>query len=120
VIRHALGIPVAEIAVKMGVVQSVVFDVETRELSNTVMMQSIARMASAMGCKLVYGIVPEHGQTLENLSEERLWKEVLESRERENKGAKELKTGSGDEGTGGSIRSAEELSEDVGAAIEGV
>jgi hypothetical protein len=34
-------------------------------------------VAWAMGCKLVYGIVPESGRTLEELAERRLWESVL-------------------------------------------
>jgi hypothetical protein len=34
-------------------------------------------MAQAMGCKMVYGIVPAGGKTLEALVEERLWASVL-------------------------------------------
>jgi hypothetical protein len=30
-----------------------------------------------MGCKVVYGIVPKGGRTLEELAEERLWASVL-------------------------------------------
>jgi hypothetical protein len=33
----------------------------------------MSRMAQAMGCKMVYGIVPEGGKTLEELAEYRLW-----------------------------------------------
>jgi hypothetical protein len=112
VIRHALGVPAAEIAEKMGVCQSVVFDIEARELSNAVMMQSIERMARAMGCMLVYGIVPEHGETLENLSEERLWKETLANRERKTRngeqgtGVRDRKTGNREQGTGVGDRGA--------------
>jgi hypothetical protein len=35
-------------------------------------------MAQAMGCKVVYGIVPEGGKTLEELAERRLWTALLE------------------------------------------
>ena len=76
-VRQALGVPVAEIAGKMGVCKSVVLDLEAREPKSTVTMQSISRMASAMGCKMVYGIVPENGKTLEELAEGRPWKSVL-------------------------------------------
>jgi hypothetical protein len=31
-----------------------------------------------MGCKMVYGIVPEGGKTLEELAEYRLWAEARE------------------------------------------
>jgi sugar phosphate isomerase/epimerase len=41
-------------------------------------MRSLSRMAEAMGCKVVYGIVPRGGKTLERLAEERLWRAVLE------------------------------------------
>ena len=77
-VRQALHIPVAEIAGKMGVNRSVVFDLEAREPKNTISLRSTSRMAEAMGCKVVYGIVPRDGKTLDRLAEERLWREVLE------------------------------------------
>jgi transcriptional regulator with XRE-family HTH domain len=67
----------AEIAEKMGVNRSVVFDIETREPKRTITLRSISRMAEAMGCKLVYGIVPKDGMNLEELAERRLWASVL-------------------------------------------
>jgi predicted DNA-binding mobile mystery protein A len=76
-VRQALRVPVAEIARKMGVVRSVVFDLEARELKNTILLQSMSRMAEAMDCKVVYGIVPKGGRTLEELAELRLWEAVL-------------------------------------------
>jgi hypothetical protein len=36
----------------------------------------MSRMAQAMGCKVVYGIVPEGGKKLEDLVEKRLWAEI--------------------------------------------
>ena len=80
-VRQVLSIPVAEIAGKMGVHRSVVFDLEAREPKNTITLRSMSRMAEAMGCKVVYGIVPNGGKTLEALAEERLWREVLGTRE---------------------------------------
>ena len=76
-IRQALRIPVTEIAEKMGVVRSVVFDLELREPKNTISLRSLSRLAEAMGCKVVYGIVPVGGKTLEQLAEERLWAGIL-------------------------------------------
>jgi hypothetical protein len=37
----------------------------------------MARQAEAMGCMVVYGIVPKGGKTLDRLAEERLWTRVL-------------------------------------------
>jgi len=76
-VRQALRVPMAEIAEKMGVYRSAVFELETREPKNTITLKSMSRMAEAMGCKVVYGIVPKDGKKLEALAEERLWAKVL-------------------------------------------
>jgi predicted DNA-binding mobile mystery protein A len=76
-VRQALRVPVMEIAGKMGVSRSVVLDLEAREATSRITLRSMSRLAEAMGCKVVYGIVPEGGKTLEELAEERLWREVL-------------------------------------------
>ncbi len=79
-VRKALRVPVAEIAGKMGVNRSGVFDLEARELKSSATLRSMSRMAEAMGCKMVYGIVPEGGKTLEELVEAKLWAELLAKR----------------------------------------
>jgi len=76
-VRQALRVPVAEIAQKMGVHHSAVFDLEAREPKNTISLRSMSRMAQAMDCKVVYGIVPRGGKTFEDLAGERLWASVL-------------------------------------------
>jgi predicted DNA-binding mobile mystery protein A len=76
-VRQVLRVPVAEIAEKMGVSRSAVFDMEEREPKNTITLSSLSRVAEAMGCKLVYGIVPRGGKNLEELAEERLWTKLL-------------------------------------------
>src|SRR5664279_4737578 len=70
-VRQTLNIPVAEVAKKMGVNRSGVFDLEAREPKNTITLKSMSRMAQAMDCKVVYGIVPNGGKKLEDLVEER-------------------------------------------------
>lgn len=72
-VRQALRVPVAEIAQKLGVQRTAVFDLEMREPKNTISLRSMSRMAQAMGCKVVYGIVPVGGKKLEELALERLW-----------------------------------------------
>ncbi len=74
--RLALRIPTAEIAAKMGLQRkSGVFDMELNEASGAITMRSLVRQAEAMDCKLVYGIVPDGGKTLEELADERYWKQ---------------------------------------------
>ena len=76
-VRLALRIPVGEIARTMGIRQSNVFYSEERELDGTIGMGVLVRAAEAMGCKVVYGIVPNDGLTMEALWERRLWSNVL-------------------------------------------
>ena len=76
-VRRALGLPMAEIAGKMGLRESVVFRFEGTEQKGSIKLSTISRVAEAMGCKLVYGIVPRGGKTLEWLAEKRLWEGIL-------------------------------------------
>ena len=78
-VREALRIPVKEIEGRMGVGRSAIFDLEEREETGSIMLRSLERMAEAMGCKVVYGVVPANGKTLEALAEERMWRDVLGS-----------------------------------------
>src|ERR1700691_3486495 len=72
-VRQALGVPVEEIARKMKVSQSLVFDLEAREMRGKILLSSMAGMCDAMGCKMVYGIVPLRGRSLEDLATMRYW-----------------------------------------------
>jgi len=85
-IRTALRVPVLEIAAQMGVNRSGVFDLEARELKSSTTLRSMSRMAEAMGCKVVYGIVPKYGQTLEELAEVREWQRRAGNRGRRDQG----------------------------------
>jgi transcriptional regulator with XRE-family HTH domain len=70
-VRQVLRIPVEEIAAKVGVNRSVLFGLEESERRRTITLRSLSRVAKAMGCKVVYGVVPESGLTLGELAEER-------------------------------------------------
>jgi hypothetical protein len=76
-VRESLRIPSKEMMERMGVVRSAVFDLEEREETGAITLRSLGRMAEAMGCKVVYGVVAANGKTLEEMAEERLWKRVL-------------------------------------------
>jgi hypothetical protein len=76
-VRLALRIPSREIAAKMGIRPSNVFCLEERERKLTIGMQSMMSAAEAMGCVVVYGIVPRNGLTMEALWERRMWATVL-------------------------------------------
>ncbi len=76
-VRQALKIPLKEIAGMMAIGESNVFELEEREETGSITLRSLGRMAEAMGCKVVYGVVPANGMTLEELAEGRMWRDVL-------------------------------------------
>jgi hypothetical protein len=89
-VRLTLNIPGKEIWEKMGVSPSVMFGLERSEGKRTISLGSLGRMAAAMGCTVVYGVVPLKGKTLDMLAEERLWRKVLGE-----EAARELENGMG-------------------------
>jgi hypothetical protein len=64
---------------------SVVYAHELSELNNTIQMNTLSRVAGAMGCRVVYGIVPRHGETLEALATERAVRKMLKGREQKDR-----------------------------------
>jgi predicted DNA-binding mobile mystery protein A len=60
-VRRAVGIPVAEAAGRMGVVKSDLYRMEYAEGQGVIGLQTLRRAAEALGCELVYGLVPKEG-----------------------------------------------------------
>jgi hypothetical protein len=78
-LRKLLRVPMKEMTEKMGIVESALFQMEEREGTGSITLRSLERVAEAMGCRVVYGVVPRNGKTLEELAEERMWRDVLGS-----------------------------------------
>lgn len=57
-IRDALGMSAAELAARMGVGQSTVADIEASETAGTIKLDTLRRAADALGCDVVYFLVP--------------------------------------------------------------
>ena len=57
-VRHAVGIPVAEMARRMRVGGSEVYRMEYAEGRGVIELQTLRRAAEALGCDLVYGLSP--------------------------------------------------------------
>jgi predicted DNA-binding mobile mystery protein A len=57
-IRDALGMTTAQLARRMGVKQPRVVELERGEVSGNITVQSLERAAEALGCRLVYTLVP--------------------------------------------------------------
>ena len=66
-IREALGMPAAHLAKRLGLVPSTVLRLETSEADDTITVNSLRRVAEALGCELQYALVPKQtlAQTME-------------------------------------------------------
>jgi transcriptional regulator with XRE-family HTH domain len=75
--RLAAGIPAVRIAEAMDFTTKMVFQTERSEQRRTITMEQLGRMARALECDLVYGLVPWH-RSLEDrameLVEQELWR----------------------------------------------
>lgn len=67
-IREALGMTSQQLADRMGIQQSGVILLEQREVEKKVTLETLQRAAQAMGCELVYALVPH--ESLEKIVDE--------------------------------------------------
>lgn len=58
-IRNALGMTTAQLARRLGVSQPRIVELEQSEANGTVTLNTLQRAAEALGCRLVYVLVPE-------------------------------------------------------------
>ena len=68
-IREALGMTTRQLARRIGVGQSRVVDIEKAEISGSITLNSLNRVARALDCKLVYALVPR--ESLDTMVEKR-------------------------------------------------
>ncbi|MBN9268286.1 MAG: mobile mystery protein A [Hyphomicrobium sp.] len=57
-IREALGMTGQQFAARMGIKPPTVVDLEKSEALGTIQLKTLSRAADALGCKLVYALVP--------------------------------------------------------------
>ena len=76
-VRQVLGLRSAEVARAMGVNRSVLFRLEGSEARGTISLRAMTRVAQAMGCQVVYALIPGDGTTLEEMADRRQWKKRL-------------------------------------------
>ncbi|MDE2013217.1 MAG: mobile mystery protein A [Alphaproteobacteria bacterium] len=58
-LREALGMTTGQLAKRLGVQQPRVIELERAEATGNITMQTLERAAEALGCRLVYALVPE-------------------------------------------------------------
>jgi predicted DNA-binding mobile mystery protein A len=68
-VRQAIGVEVTDVAERMGVCRSEVYRLERSEAEDTISLGRLREAAGALGCELVYAVVPMRG-SLEELAED--------------------------------------------------
>jgi predicted DNA-binding mobile mystery protein A len=65
-IRNTLGMTTRQLAARMGVSQPRIVMLEKAEVDRSITLESLERAAEALGCRVVYALVPEKplGETL--------------------------------------------------------
>ena len=81
--RKALGMSAAQLARRLGVTRAHISNTEKSELNGRVTIKTLQSMAEAMGCRLVYAIVPE--EDVEKILAARAKKKALKMVEEVNK-----------------------------------
>ena len=69
-VRKALGVPAREVAQKLGGSVQLVLQQERAEAEDRITLKSLRKIANALDCDLVYGLVPRRG-SLQSLMQSR-------------------------------------------------
>ena len=64
-VRQAVGLPVGELARRLGVKRREVFRLESSERNERIGLGKLRKAAEALNCVLVYGVVPREGTLAE-------------------------------------------------------
>jgi len=62
-IRQALGMTTGQMAKRLGVAQTRISEMEAAEAARTITLKSLDRAAEALGCRVLYVVVPNHPLT---------------------------------------------------------
>lgn len=57
-VRDALGMTAAQLGARLGITPTSVFEMERREADGTITLKTLEKAAQALGCTLVYALVP--------------------------------------------------------------
>jgi predicted DNA-binding mobile mystery protein A len=65
-IRNTLGMTTKQLAARMGVSQPRIVKLEQAEVDRSITLESLQRAAEALGCRVVYALIPDRplGETL--------------------------------------------------------
>jgi predicted DNA-binding mobile mystery protein A len=60
-VRHAVGVPVDEVARRLGVCRREIYRLENAEKESRIALGTLRHAAEALGCELVYALAPREG-----------------------------------------------------------
>lgn len=81
-IRTALGMSMADLAARLGVIKQRIEGLEKNEVAGTVTLESLRKAAEAMDCEFVYYFVPKQGlQNTLKAQAQRVAKDIVSSSE---------------------------------------
>ena len=80
--RRAIGWDLAEVATRLGLVPSSLSRLETSERRGSIRLDNLRRAADALGCELVYVLLPRDQRVLTNTMQSRLRRESVAGRAR--------------------------------------
>ncbi len=75
--REALGMNGRQLSERLGIARSDLAHIEDAEVRGAATLHTLEKAADALGCDLVYAVVPRDGKTLEVMVDERA-REVAE------------------------------------------
>ena len=75
-LREALGMSGAQLAARLNVTRQTIKDLEHSEATGKITLDSLNKLAAALGCRVVYALVPE--KPLEEMQRDRA-REIAES-----------------------------------------
>ena len=75
-LREALGMSGAQLAARLNVTRQTIKDLEHSEATGKITLDSLNKLAAALGCRVVYGLVPE--KPLEEMQRDRA-RDIAES-----------------------------------------
>ncbi len=76
-IRKSLGMSVQQLAKRIGISQQAASRLESREVSDTITLNSLRKAAEAMDCQLVYALIPQKGK-LKDIVQRQAFKKAQE------------------------------------------
>ena len=82
-VRQATGVPVHVLQKRLGVTKYEVFRLERAERTSRIGMANLKRAAEALGCELVYALVPREGSLEDLAAAERTAREAAAATARE-------------------------------------